>query len=181
MFRSKSPALRETLRDVWVRSAKLGATCAVVAREITRQNTDRALLCGLLANIGALPLIRAVADRTCLTESPEVVREVMNRYSRQVGVMMLTNWEFDDWLVDAVRQYRQWHYASEENKSFADLVIVCDLLLLKSDDPGMAQPSLATVPAISRFSAQWPKVEWTPELLQSLSQQVKETEADLSS
>ncbi len=180
LFRSKSPALRQALRNIWVRSAKLGATCAVIAKEITKQNADRALLAGLLANIGALPLIRAVADRPAMADNPTIIDQVMEQYGRQVGVMMLTNWEFDDWLVEAVRQYRQWHHASEEKGCYSDLVIVSDVLLRKLEEPDFAQPSLQAVPAIRSFSAQWPNVEWTPALLESLAQQVKETEANLS-
>ncbi|MFK7957477.1 MAG: HDOD domain-containing protein [Lysobacterales bacterium] len=180
LFRSKSPALRVALRNVWVRSAKLGATCAVVAREITRQNADRALLAGLLANVGALPLIRAVSERTPLSESHDVITQIIERYSRQVGVMMLTNWEFDDWLVESVRQYRQWHYVSEEKSSFADLVLVCDFLLNQQELPQSTQPSIQSVPAIQRFSNQWPDTEWTPSLLERLNQQVMETESDLN-
>ncbi|MEM7708187.1 MAG: HDOD domain-containing protein [Pseudomonadota bacterium] len=180
LFRSRSPALRDALREVWVRSARLGATCAVISREVTRQNADRALLAGLLSNIGALPLIRAVAERVNLNESPQMINEVLEQYGRQVGVMMLTNWGFDEWLIDAVRNYRQWHYVSDEKKSYTDLMLVADLLLKKSVETTFVPPSLNTVPAVSRFMTIWPDVDWTPALIEQLEQQVRETEADLS-
>lgn len=180
MFRSRSAALRAVLREVWVGSARLGATCAVVAREVTRQNPDRALLSGLLANIGALPLIRALAERVDLTASPQIVESAVSRYGRQVGVMMLSKWGFEEWLLNAVRQHGVWHYTSEE-RDFAELVIVCDLLLRKSQQADFVKPSLESVPAISNFAAKWPDVEWTPQLLADLESSVKETEAELNS
>ena len=180
LFRSRSKELREALREVWVVSARLGATCAVLAREVTRHSPDRALLSGLLANIGALPLIRAVDNRVSLRDSKELLAGVLERYSRQVGVMMLKAWEFDDWLLEVVRNYRQWHYSGSEAANLTDLVLVSDLLIRKSDETTFRPPALDQVPAIARVRARWPKVDWAPALLQQLADPLRDTQEQLA-
>lgn len=178
LFRSKSPVLREALRQVWIKSARLGSTCAVLAREITRHNPDRALLAGLLAHIGALPLIRAAADRFEQAATAEVMQDITQAYGHQVGITLLREWQFDDWMIDVVRNQGVWHYTQPDKPDFAELVLVAELLM--RDPAQSSQPTLSSVPAIQRFSQQWPDVEWSPALLTELAEQVDKTEQTLN-
>ncbi|MDJ0657401.1 MAG: HDOD domain-containing protein [Xanthomonadales bacterium] len=179
LFRSKSVVLKKALRDVWISSAQLGATCATIARSITKHDPDRALLAGLLANIGALPLINAASQRVDLANNPGVIDAVIDRFSRQVGVMMLQSWGFDDGLIDAVRHRGEWHRDDSLEPDLTDLVLVGGILIRKSGEDTFEPPALQNVPAVLKFAKKWPGTDWTPQLLNDLAEDVRKTQDGL--
>ena len=63
MFRIKTPVLVEVMQEVWKRSARVAAFSSVLAKRCGAFTPDRALLAGLLQDIGALPILNALERR----------------------------------------------------------------------------------------------------------------------
>ncbi len=180
LFRSNSAVLREVLRQIWAQSAELAATCAVIARRITHQDADRAMLGGLLANIGALPLINAAPARLDVAANPGVIEQAIKQFSRQVGVMMLSAWDFDPALIDIVRNREVWHHTGGPEPDLTDLVNVATLLIRKSREVEFAPPALRSVPSVIKFVRTWPGVDWTPTLIGEIAAEVDDAKDQMT-
>ena len=60
MFRIKTPVLVDIMAETWKRSARLAALSSVLSKRCSVFSSDRALLAGLLQDIGALPILNAL-------------------------------------------------------------------------------------------------------------------------
>lgn len=180
LFRCKHALLRQCLRTLWRDSVRLAATSAVLAAQVTRQNADRALLAGLLANIGALPLVNAAADRTDISLTPELLQEIVTAYSPQVGCMMLRNWGLDEDLIDVVRSYDNWPAPATKGKpTLAELVLMCRYLILSND--GASVPEIDEFPCWFKLQSRFPRTRWDASLIREMSSHVSSTERSLGS
>lgn len=180
LFRSKHVLLRKCLRTLWRDSVRLAATSAVLAAQVTRQNPDRALLAGLLANIGALPLVNAAADRTDIELTPGLLEEIVTAYSSQVGCMMLRNWGLDEELIDVVRSYDSWAAPAIKGKpTLAELVLMCRYLIRSND--GASVPEIDDFPCWFKFQSRFPRARWDASLIRDMSSHVSNTERSLGS
>src|SRR5262245_45999846 len=103
MFRIKSAALAGVMEETWARSARLAALSAVLAKRSGAFGPDRALLAGLLQDIGALPVLNALERRRDEPPPPERVQATIEELASKVGTMLLRQWSFDDELIEVAR------------------------------------------------------------------------------
>lgn len=180
LFRCKHTLLRQCLRDLWRNSVRLAATSAVLAARVTRQNTDRALLAGLLANIGALPLVNAAAERADIDPTPELLHDIVTAYSPQVGCMMLRNWGIDEDLIAVVRHYDNWCKPAADGKpDLSELVLMCRYLIAQND--GAQVPEIDEFPIWFKLQSRYPRTRWDASLIRDMSSHVSSTERSLGS
>ena len=57
MFQTRNRVLAKLMKQTWARSARLAAVTAVISGQCTGFDPDRAMLSGLLQDIGVLPLV----------------------------------------------------------------------------------------------------------------------------
>lgn len=179
MFRSKSPALQQALRKVWNQSVYLGATSAVLADHLTRLDPDRALLGGLLANIGALPLLAAAGRRSDIAFDTNLVETMLRTYARQVGVVMLQAWQLDEELIDVVRNREVWHRQGEETADLTDVVLVASMIVNLETQPQFKMLDEVSMPALQRLRPPPPDTHWSSELISEFLPEIEETRAEL--
>lgn len=179
MFRSKSPALQQALRKVWNQSVHLGATSAVLADHLTRLDPDRALLGGLLANIGALPLLAAAGRRSDIAFDTNLVETMLQTYARQVGVVMLQAWQLDEELIDVVRNREVWHRQGDESADLTDVVLVASMIVNLETQPQFKILDETSMPALQRLRPPPPDTHWSAELISEFLPEIEETRAEL--
>lgn len=148
-FACQSPELRLRLRSQWSRSVEVAALSRVLAGHFTVLKPDLAMLAGLTHDIGALALIRAADQHKPAPPAPEVLEDVLERFSARVGRMVLQAWEFPRELQEVPvhsADFRRWH---EGGPDYADVVTVA---LLQCDATGARRwwsLDRSTVPAFS--------------------------------
>ena len=88
---------------------------------------DKALLAGLVHNIGAIPILRYAADFPELKKNRVLINELIERLAQQLGSLVLKQWSFDSELVDVPRQINNHDYAADQEIDYVDLVIVANM------------------------------------------------------
>ena len=86
----------------WSESSYRAAIASVVAQRFTRISPDKALLAGLLRDMGALPLLMKMEDREQFEYTAEEIQQAMDRYIVPVGAALANHWQLDESFVDVI-------------------------------------------------------------------------------
>ena len=151
MFETRSRILRELMRRTWKSSARLAANCAVLARNCSNLSPERALLAGLLQDIGVLPILSVLNKYEDQLSSETQVEGVIDRYANQVGVVLLKHWHFESDMVDVALSRGGWQRVGGHKPELADLVLVARLHGQIAAGQAEDVPRLDEVPAFSKF------------------------------
>ncbi len=103
LFDARTRAVRVMMRELWEQATELAALAAVLASLSRCFTPDRAMLAGLIQDIGALPLLTRI-DRSAGTDlDVDAVRDVLGTFGPKIGAVLLAHWDFDDDLVRVAR------------------------------------------------------------------------------
>jgi len=152
MFETRSKILGAIMQRTWKTSARLAALSAVLARQCTRMSPDRALLAGLLQDIGVLPILNVLNRFQDQLSNEAQVQGVIDRYAPQVGQVLLTQWDFEPDMVEVARSRCQWQRDTGAAADLADLVLLARLHdnIVQGSAAGL--PRIHEVPAFAKFN-----------------------------
>ena len=152
MFVTRSQILGALMRRTWQTSARLAAYASVLARHCSSISPERALLGGLLQDIGSLPILNVLKEyQDQLTNEAQILGAI-ERYSPQVGMVLLKQWGFEADLVEVARSRGDWLRDPDPSPDLADLVLLARLhdKIVQGESDGL--PRMDEVPAFAKFS-----------------------------
>lgn len=133
MFQATSDIIDKRLRSVWSRSSEIAGMCHVLCKHRTRLRPDQAALAGLVHQIGVLPILSFAEDHPSIMRDSFTLDSVIEEIHPQLGVKILTTWEFPTELRNVPVNYL--NFARNIPKAdYADLVTVAMLQNLASND-----------------------------------------------
>lgn len=152
MFQTRSKLLSNIMVHVWKQSARTAAYAAILSRKFRLYDPDRAMLAGLLQDIGILPLLSALEGQTDGFADKRVIMRALRKYSSSVGVAVLKNWDFDGELIEVVRSRHDYARDPQPMAQLADLVIVARVLANVAQSRKAELPDVENVPAFSKLN-----------------------------
>jgi HD-like signal output (HDOD) protein len=152
MFVTPSPMLAALMRRAWQRSARLASICAVLSRQVSKISPERAMLAGLLQDIGALPILNVLKRHHEQLRNEVPVVRALERFAAPVGTILLTHWGFEEDMIEVARSRRDWSRDPEPKADLADLVLIARLHAGAVWRDDGEHPRLDQVPAFSKFS-----------------------------
>lgn len=153
MFRTREPRLKDLLRTLWTASARRAALSVVLAGQGRRISADRALLAGLLQEIG-LPLLYVRLEGHPETlQDPDVLAELPVAFGPKVSLLLLQSWDFDEELQEVARSRYDWLRDPDDKPQLADLILLVNrhLLGLEHGPGSEPPPALDTLPAYQKL------------------------------
>lgn len=123
-FHSQHESLNRWAEKIWEQSCRLAAIAHVIAHVSPGFKTHRAMLCGLIFNIGALPLLRYLEDYPELLDEPHQIQDSIERLNGQLGTLLLTRWKFDAEMASIPLYARDWDYDGGNKADYVDVVLV---------------------------------------------------------
>ncbi len=155
VFRIKHAQIAKLARQLYNHSAQVAALCHAMAREHTTLAPEQALLAGLLHDLGAIPVLDFAARDADIAARSSVVLRAMARLRAPVGALVLSNWGFDEALVQAAEHAEDWLREGAAEPDLCDLVIAAHLFL--AQQAGNADtPSLDETPVGRKLGAELP-------------------------
>lgn len=151
LFRSRSRHLNARLRDYWRHSQEVASLSFVLARLTPGLDPDKALLAGLLHDIGAIPILQQIDKHRGLVKSAAEVGLVLQRLKGKVGALLLSSWDFPHDLVLVAEESENWHRDSRD-LDYCDLVIIAQLHSYIGTPRMQHLPRLDQVPAFAKLA-----------------------------
>ena len=152
LFRTKSSVIDERMHRLWRHSALTGAVTYALADMTPGLTPDRALLLGLLHDIGVLPVISYAERFPELTQHAEVLEEVINALRAQVGAMVLRKWGFSDETVQVCMDAENWQRDPGDRPDYTDAVLVAQRLADALLDKRTPMESVSDLPAFGKLA-----------------------------
>lgn len=174
LFTSDQPLLKQRLMALWQHSVEVAATCFVLARLNRGLNPEQALLTGLLHDIGVLAIISHAEHYPDIIATPERLESVIHEFGRRVSVLILQKWDFPAAMVEACQKCESWSADNGAQLTYADLVALAQVHLLRGHPDYPQLPDIQTLPAYRKLSNQGLTSAGLLKILDEASEQVDE-------
>ncbi len=153
LFKTRSANIGKIAKYVYRHSAQVAAMCCVLAREYTKIPCEQALLAGLTHDIGAIPVLTYADRMRPIADSTRAVVRAIGKLRAPAGVLVLTDWGFDQPLIEAAEHADDWNRDNGTEVDLCDLVIVAQLHLADQAGASGDFPPLAETPAGRKLGA----------------------------
>jgi HD-like signal output (HDOD) protein len=150
IFADVGKEIQDRVRQLWEHSCKVAAFSYVLARVTPRLNEDKAMLAGLIHDIGVLPVLYYAADEPELLQRPEHLQQVIDGMRGMLGRAILKKWKFDEALIDIPENAENWLRQHVEPLDYSDIVILAQRHSFFGEKFEQALPALADIPAFRR-------------------------------
>lgn len=152
LFRTSSSLLKNRMQELWSHSTYVAAISNLLAKKTPGINPDRALLAGLVHDIGSLSVIMRADHYSELLSDPIQLDLAIAKLRGQVGAMILRKWEFPDDMVTTVMEVEDWNRNPDSTADCCDVVMVAQLLSYFGTPKAMTVPTLTKVPAAQKLA-----------------------------
>lgn len=150
-FQLKSSAVKARAQEVWERSVNVSAVSYVIARRIGRPfDPDRALLAGLLHDIGSIPILSFV-EKHGLSPTPAELDHIIAKLHSMIGVLVLSFWGLDREFSTVVEQADNWLRDEGPETDYCDIVLAAQVLAAQGTARAAALPPLHEIPAVAKL------------------------------
>ena len=152
LFRSRSNVLHKRMTALWKHACQIAAISRELGRVTPGLSADHALLCGLVHDIGALPIISAARSHPEIVEQPEILDHAIQQLKPEIGAMVLKKWEFGDAFINVALHSEDWMQDAGEQPGYLDIVIVAQLHACIGTPKMQRLPRLDLVPAFHKLA-----------------------------
>ncbi len=168
-FKARYTTTREAMQEVWAEGILCSAFAYVLADSLGILNRERALLAGLVADIGAVPIIQFIEQR-----DPEPQRARVNtlvtKLSPITGMLVINYWELGEDLIAVAENFHDWSYRAKE-PDYASLTLIARWAMLHREE--QPHPPAETVPAFQVLGISPPAPGAGIDLLNSRAQELQ--------
>jgi len=142
---------RPLLQDTWKTSGYRAAIAAAIARQVKGIDENRALLAGLLQDIGLLTVLMKIPSEKLAALPAASVMPEMEEYGVKVGSLIASKWLLDEELTDVIRNSGNYAYVGRIPIDLVDVANVARLLS-KIGNEQVEWPRLDQAPCLIRLS-----------------------------
>ena len=150
IFTVSSQRVHKKIKVLWQHSCRVAAISQVIAAITPGIQPDRAMLAGLLHDIGVLPIL-IYADQFDNT-SPEILAEVTGQLRKNLGQKIIENWKLGDDLSVIPAAIDDWQRDHEGGVDYADVVQIAHIHSQFGEKTDHEIPPLSRLPAFSKLS-----------------------------
>jgi len=127
VFNAKSPVIRRKMQDLWAHSSYVAAISAVFAHKTPGFDPDRAMLAGLIHDIGIVPILTYADRQPEILANPEDLAETIKELRSDIGVQIIRKWDFPEDFEDVIVHAEDWFRNSGERATYSDIVMISQL------------------------------------------------------
>lgn len=152
VFNVQSAQMHRRIQDLWQHSCRVAAISQVLARLTPGLQPDRALLAGLLHDIGMLPILVYADQFPTLVQASEQLDTVIAQLRVSLGEQILRQWRLGDDLVIVPEAAEAWAREHDGPADYGDLVQVAQVHSYMGTMTGNTIPVLPQLPAFQKLS-----------------------------
>ncbi|MFZ6646768.1 HDOD domain-containing protein [Undibacterium sp. TJN25] len=118
----------QRMEGLWTRSLRVAAMSYVVAKNLTRLSPDKALLAGLLHDVGKFYILNRARHYQDLFVSEKALWDLVDQWHGSIGAAILENWDISDDIRSAVMDCRSPDIPLAPKHTLTDVVATADFL-----------------------------------------------------
>lgn len=149
MFQATSEMIDKRMRDIWQKSTEIAGISHILAKRFTRLKPDQATLGGLVALIGALPILKYVEDNDTQINSV-MLDNLIDEIHPVIGTKILEKWDFPAELRKIPTESCNFTRNVAE-ADYADVVMIATLQSYVGIDHTYADMDLSNITAFKRL------------------------------
>jgi len=150
LYKASSDVIAERFHELWITSTKTAAIAQLLASRLEHLNAEKAMLAGLIHNIGALPIILMAEEDDELFDQPDALFKVVHKMQGEVGAYIFEKWHFPDYMINVARDCYQFRRHHSGPADYVDVIQVA--LIQGSIYTGLECPEdWSTVSAFARL------------------------------
>ena len=153
VFNAKTKDVKQQISQLWLHSRDIAGICAVMAKKLKGFDADKALLAGLVHDIGAIPVLTHADKHPNLMSNIKEVNNAVTKLTPMVGKMVLEKWNFTEDFHSVALHAENWQRETDTTGDYADLIIVAQLLSFESTEQSDKYPMADSTPAYGRLEA----------------------------
>jgi putative nucleotidyltransferase with HDIG domain len=127
----------EQMEGLWTRSMRVAALSYVIARNRTKLSADKAMVAGLLHDIGKFYILSRAHQYQGLFTSDAALWDLIDQWHADIGAAILESWEVSDDIREAVMDRKRTDLPPHSRPTLTDVVAAADFL-----DVGFVKQSL---------------------------------------
>jgi len=124
LYKASNDVIAECFRELWLTSTKTAALAHLLASKHKHLDAEKAMLAGLIHNIGALPIILMAEDDDDLFDRPEALRKVVQKMQGDVGAYIFKSWHFPEYMINVANQCYQFRRTHDGPADYVDVIQV---------------------------------------------------------
>lgn len=176
LFSARRKWIRQRLNIMWRHAVEVGAYATVLARLDRSFDNAKALLLGLLHEIGAVPILELADKFPELEQSPGILDAVLANQAPKLSALTLENWGLAD-FADAALHQENWFFEHDDKANYTDLLIVAHLHGLIKAKRFKDLPRLSETPAFQNLSTLGLSAKVSISILEEAQQELAELRA----
>ncbi len=174
IFNIKSKVIYKRVQNLWQHSCQVAAICFVLAELHKGQiEPEKALLAGLVHDIGVLPILHYVMEYPELMANEEELDDIISELKGTLGRKILEKWNFSADLIGVPEAAEQWPRESAGSIDYIDLVIIAQVHSLFGTSRGDLVPPLAEIPAFDKMTISKLGPDASIELLHGAKEEIR--------
>jgi HD-like signal output (HDOD) protein len=127
VFSAKSPVIRQKMAELWEHSSYIASVSAVFAHKIPGFDPDRAMLAGLIHDIGIVPILIYADNHPDIIDYPKELTDIVKKLRGDIGVQIIRQWDFPEDFEDVVTHAENWFRNDNKPSSYADIVMIAQM------------------------------------------------------
>ena len=176
LFKSGNSQSRKRMQFLYKESMYLAKTSYLLSKNMRNFSPEKALLCGLLCNIGTIPVIMHFEKLSNSTTDSSILDNVIINFQKIFGGMLLRKWDFDEYMVSVAENSDDWSWTSK-SADYIDLIIAARWLNLGTFSPNALRPPINQVIAFRTLGIEYTRIDELREYIFSTDKNTKEADA----
>ena len=152
VFNAKTKDIKNLIAKLWLHSRDVAGISAVMAKKLKGFDADKAMLAGLVHDIGAIPILTHADQHPNLMNNIKEVEQTLEKLTPIIGKMVLEKWNFTEDFIEVAIDAENWERTTDQPANYVDLIIVAQLLNFRNTPQKNDYPEPSSVPAYTRLT-----------------------------
>jgi len=154
VFTAKSPIIRKKMQELWAHSSYVASISAVFAHKTPGFDPDRAMLAGLIHDIGIVPILTFADKQPEILESPKDLADTVKQLRAEIGIQIIRKWDFPADFEDVIINAENWYRKGTSDKpDYTDIVMISQLHSFIGKVDIKKMPKMDQLPAYKKLVA----------------------------
>lgn len=173
MFHARSDTMKKRMQGSWKRFRRVAGFSRVLAKRTGLFTPDRALLAGLLSDLGEVAMLQYAQDHSDLYNDEEALDQTIHSLRSQINGMFMHSWGLGEELITVGEESHEWFRNHVDNADMCDLVMVARYFSCLGTDRAPHLPALSKMPAFFKLNLSQQSFKETLAFVKECQQEVE--------